>query len=432
MASLPWRLALLACLLFVGSLPTAIGTASPAKAGQEDAGSGLIAYVRGGKEIHVIKPDGTGDRLIWSAPQATPQLGVNGLAWRPDGKELAFTSGHAAATSIYHTDVYAIHPDGTGLRRVTNAPDPSQYGKYKKGTVKLTVRNSQLFVTRPEAKTDMVLVYIAGAPEAQRISVPVGTAKTVTFQNVADFGDVAQQAVAIHGRYRWFIPGFDVKAGQVSTFPELVTTGDGVELHGAFRPVWRSDGSRISFRNGLCMISSVPVNPPVGEHVAKPMFSGKNPLGTCSWDWGPAAATAGEILYTENDSGASHIWRIKEGGTHPGTKLTQFTNIPYQMLQDLHWLPDASGLLYSNHNLFKEWSNIFRYDFASKRTTQVTKLDKEFVRQFSISPDGQWIVFERGKSLDEDDPADLWITRIDGSQPRLLVKNALRPAWSRP
>src|SRR5689334_6760110 len=96
---------------------------------------GIIAYVRGGREIRLIAPDGTGDRLLWSHPQATKDLGINGLAWRPDGTELAFTSGHAAATSLYHSDVYAVRPDGTGFRKITNPPDRGEFGRYPKGTV---------------------------------------------------------------------------------------------------------------------------------------------------------------------------------------------------------------------------------------------------------------------------------------------------------
>jgi hypothetical protein len=391
---------------------------------------GVIAFARGGKEIWTVRPDGSGERRIWSHPAAVQALGVQGVAWRPDGKEIAFTSGHGASTSIFHSDVYAVKPDGTGLRRLTNAPDPAEYGRYKKGTVRLTVRNSQIFVRESAARSSTFIVYVAGADEPQRVTVPVGSAKTVVFPNVADFGATAQQAVAIHGRFRWFIPGGDVVAGNTESFPELVITGDGVELHGAFRPTWRADGSKISYRNGLCMISSVNASPVPGQHVYQPLFAAKHPLGTCTWDWGTDSRPE-ELLYTENSSGDPSIYRIKEGGRHPGEKLTAFTNIPYQTLLDLHWQPNGGGFLFSDKNLFRDSANIFRYDIASKVRTQVTKLEKEFARMFSVSPDGRWIVFERGREMDEDSPADLWIVGTDGSGLRLLVRNGLRPSWGR-
>jgi Tol biopolymer transport system component len=123
------------------------------------------------------------------------------------------------------------------------------------------------------------------------------------------------------------------------------------------------------------------------------------------------------------------VYRITEGGKHPGQKLTTYSDIEYQLLFDLHWLPDGSGFLYSNQTLMRDSANIFRYDFNTRKVTQITKLENEFTGNFSISPDGQWIVFERSKSLDDNREIDLWITRIDGSNARLLVRNGFAPSW---
>src|SRR5690349_12904000 len=78
-------------------------------------GSGSIAYVRDEKEIRVIAPDGSGDRQLWTHKDAQPYAGIGDLAWSPDGKQLAFSSGHAGATSLYHNDIYLIQADGSGL-----------------------------------------------------------------------------------------------------------------------------------------------------------------------------------------------------------------------------------------------------------------------------------------------------------------------------
>jgi Tol biopolymer transport system component len=77
----------------------------------------------------------------------------------------------------------------------------------------------------------------------------------------------------------------------------------------------------------------------------------------------------------------------------------------------------------------RDSANIFRYDFASRKVTQVTRLQNEFTGAFTISPDGQWIVFEKSKSLDDNREIDLWIARINGSNARLLVRNASSPSW---
>jgi len=390
---------------------------------------GTIAYIRDGTEIRIINPDGTNDRRLWTHPDAKKPLGIDSLAWRPDGKELTFSSRHTAVASLYDADLYAISPEGSGLRKLTNPPDRSEYARFPKGTVSVTVRNDQPSYKQSQASAGVFIVYVSGADEPQQITLPPGATKTLVFNQVADFGKTAQAVVAMWGNYRWFTPGVDVRAGTTVKAPVFSITGDGIEYFGAYRPIWRQDGSRVSYRNGTCTLNSVPVNPTPGEYVYNPLFDGKNPLGTCTWDWGPTPATANQLIYTENASGESAIFRITEGGKPPGEKLTAFSNIEYQLLFDLRWLPDASGLLFSNQTLMRDSANIFRYDFATRRTTQVTRLQNEFTGSFTISPDGQWIVFERSKTLDDDRAIDLWITRIDGGSARLLVRNGSSPSW---
>src|SRR4030095_6564152 len=167
------------------------------------------------------------------------------------------------------------------------------------------------------ASAGIFLVYVAGADEPQQITLPPGTAKVLTFKSVADFGKQGQPIVAAYGAFRWFMPGVDVVGGQTVKAPGFSITGGGIEYFGAFRPIWRSDGSRVSYRTGTCTLNSVPVNPTPGEYTFNPLFGGKHPLGSCTWDWGPSSA-ANQLLYTENASGDSSIFRITEGGSHPG------------------------------------------------------------------------------------------------------------------
>jgi TolB protein len=392
-------------------------------------GGGTIAYVRNGTEIRLIDADGSNDRRLWTHPDAKKELGIYDVAWRPDAKELAFSSGHAAAFSLYHADLYAIRPDGTGFRKLTNPPDRAEFARYPKGIVSVTVHNDQPIYRQSQASAGVFIVYVAGADEPQQITLPPGSSKTLLFKNVADFGNMAQAVVAMWGKYRWFTPGVEVQAGRTVKAPVFTITGDGIEMLGAFRPVWRSDGSRVSYRSGMCTLNSTSVNPTAGEYSYNPLFGGKNPLGTCVWDWGPTPATTNELLYTENASGDSSVFRIAEGKTYPGEKLTQYSNIEYQLLFDLRWLPDGSGFVFSNQTLMRDSANLFRYDFSSRKTTQITHLQNEFTGNFSISPDGQSIVFERSKSLDEDRAIDLWIVPLNRGKPRLLVSNGFSPSW---
>jgi len=387
---------------------------------------GVIAYVRGDTEIRVIDPSGSNDRRLWTHPDLNEGLGIFDLAWKPGGGELAFSSAHEATSSLYLADIYTINSDGSGLQKLTNPPDRSGFAKFPKGSVTVKITNYQ---DAAEGSVTFI-VYVAGADEPLQVLLPPGSTKTVMFRSVADFGNHAQPVVAMFGKYRWFLPGVDVQPGRSVTAPLFTITGKGFDMFGAFRPVWRQDGSRISYRSGLCIVSSVSTRPVPGDVSFNPFFGGKNPAGTCTWDWGPTAATANQVIYTENSAGSS-IYQMTEGGTHPGTKLTPFSDIDYQLLYDLRWMPDASGLLYSTVNLFRDSANIYRYDFASKRTSQVTRLEKEFARKFSISPDGRFLAYERCPTAEEDKGCDIWITGTDGSRPHLLVRNGISPAWGK-
>jgi hypothetical protein len=388
--------------------------------------AGVIAYVRGSKEIRLINPDGSGDRQFWTHADVVPPLGIFELAWKPDGTELAFSSAHEGLVSAYMADIYTIRRDGSNLRRITNPPDRAGLARLPKGSVTVNVSNFQ----PAEVAPGNLIVYVVGADEPQQVNIPAGTSKTLTFKSVADFGRQPQSIVAISGQFRWTVPGPDVIAGRNVTAPMFPISGQGIEMQGAFRPVWRADGSRISYRNGLCLVSSSSLSAAPGTHPFNPFFAGKNPMGSCAWDWGPTSATANQVIYTANDSG-SNIYQMNEGGAHPGTKVTSFSNIDYQLVGDLRWIPDGSGLLYSTVDLYRESSNIFRYDFATKASTQVTKLAKEFAREFSVSPDSKSVVFDRCTTREEDEGCDIWTIGLNGSGARLLVKNGQRPSWGR-
>ena len=394
--------------------------------------TGLIAYIRNSTEIRFIDSNGKNDHRFWTDTAIKESLGLYDLAWRPDGKELAFSSAHEALFSLYHADIYAIRPDGSNLRRVTNSPSRNGFSKYKKGSVTVTVRNNQYTFQKTNASYGVFFVTMAGAEDPQMVTVAPGAAKTITFKSVADFGKTGQGIVAINGSFRWSIPGTDVQAGQSVKAPDLIIIGDGIEYFGAFHPVWKQDGSSISYRNGYCIVETISANPPEGEFQYTPIFKNKNPMGTCTWDYGPLPSMSEQVIYTENSGENSGIFIMKEGSPHdPSKKLMQFSDIQYQLLHDLRWLPDGSGFLYSTVDLFREAANIFRYDLRTKQTTQLTKLKGEFARKFCLSPSGKWVVYERAKTNDEDKDVDLWIMKIDGSGEKLLVKNGSSPSWSR-
>ena len=378
---------------------------------------GMIAYTDG-DTIHLINPDGTDDHVIWNNP-APSTGGVDALVWKPDASEIAFVSSHEAPFSFFQSDLYAIRPDGSDYRKVTNAPDFSTFAGLPKGTVVITVRNYN--------SDGPYLIYVAGAPTGQAVTVTGGASQTLTFTNVADFGPgIGQPVVAINGIYRWFTAGVapDVQPGQTVNAGTLTISGGGIRSFGTRKPTWRADGSQIGFVLGAgCSLDAVAANPSNGlnwDTLLNPDVTGF----TCNLDWAPRTTIANQILY--DDYGfEGHIWRTTEGSSDAGTDLVDYNGA--NLVLWLKWLPDASGLLLSLKEGFDD-ANLYEYDFATDQVKQITHFTSEFAGIFSVSPDGQYIVFERSTNLD--DTPDLWIMNRDGSNLRLLAHNAARPAWS--
>lgn len=406
------------------SAPTATGPAVTAVTG--------IAYVRGG-EVRLIQPDGTGDRLLWQSPSKAPRSPfvhpVRDLAWRPDGGELAFASDHEQAYSWFQDDIYAVRADGTGLRRLTNPPAKADLGRLPAGTVKLTLSNRRL-------EAGPYIVYAMGASRPESVTVPPGSAEIVTFTAVADLGDTVQPIVAIYGGQRYFVDvAPNVQAGRTVDAGKLgISTYSGVTNFGARSPAWRSDGTNIAFvLKPSCTIRDVPANPGGVGPTMHALLDPKTYQNFCVIARGPTPATADRILLATTSEANSYVYLATEGSAALGKPLLAFSD--YNQISDIRWLPDGSGVIMSRRDsLMDDDVNLYGYDFASGRLRQLTDLhsSEEHLGRFSISPDGRQIVYESSSVsvLRRDRPGDLYIINRNGSNRRLLLKDAIFPAWS--
>jgi Tol biopolymer transport system component len=65
--------------------------------------------------LFVVNADGTG------VHQLTPDgLGAGGPMWSPDGRLIAFNNLVQPGGPNSYLQIYVVHPDGSGLRRITN------------------------------------------------------------------------------------------------------------------------------------------------------------------------------------------------------------------------------------------------------------------------------------------------------------------------
>lgn len=76
----------------------------------------------GGRAVFVVDLDGSGLRRV--TPWKLHAGGLGELDWSPDGRNILFRSyaAHGLGPGPPDGDIYSIHPDGTGLRRLTHFP----------------------------------------------------------------------------------------------------------------------------------------------------------------------------------------------------------------------------------------------------------------------------------------------------------------------
>jgi TolB protein len=416
-------------LAVIGLLPVVLGIAQASSgpapgAAPEDAG--IIAYVRRSThDIHLISPDGSGDRALWTAPRPLSVHPAYDLAWRPDGRELTFSSDHEETCSWYQSDVYAMGYTGAGYRRVTNSPACAALATLPKGSVTLHVTNWT---------SSLVQVYVQGAPGVKSVFDD----GTVTLNNVADFGPgVRQPAVGIYGGYRIMasLPAADVQPN--ATVPGgnlIISKYSGIDAFGAGKISWKADGSALAYgMRTYSRISQIPATPPygsIGEPLPVVEYAAPNLVA-----WGPTAATKDQYIYSSKEDSihdeVAGIYLNTVGNTSGGTMLVRIYPLDGQMVHDIEWLPDASGFLFSAQYVdYEIYTNIFEYQFATEELTRLTSLPREEgARGLSISPDGQYVVFEWTDRFDT--ASSLWIMNRDGSGLHRLVDDAGRPAWGR-
>lgn len=410
--------------------------ALPASAG---VGPGTIAYVRynatTGDEIRLVEPDGSNDRHLWGANQPPYDLQqITALAWNPASTELAFASRHEEACSMYTSDIYAIHHDGSGYRRVTAPPACNAKGGLPTGTVTVTIYNYT-------SNSGPFIAYFEGAPGPKSFVLAPYSATDITFTDVADYGDKKQWAVVVFGQYRYFsvTANADVIAGQSVTTTTPLSMISSYTKWGFYYPSWNSDGSQINSLFGGTTPYTIPSSNTTPGNIGSYLFN-IQPVDMPLWiEWltrAPAGPRQDQVLYSawaydNNNYLDSYIFLGTVGSTSPGNPILNIGQQSGQTLLGLAWLPDSSGFVYSMTEGFNRYSNMFLYTFADQKVTRLTEGDSGYTRKLSVSPDGTQIVFEyqaEGDYMDLYLDLDLWVMDNEGF--RLLAEDARAPAWS--
>lgn len=370
---------------------------------------GTIAYFRvvgategepGTSELHLVNPDGTNDRTIYSTPRGLSTVSPD-PTWRPDGGEIGFISPHEFGCSPYNSDIFAIKPDGSGLRRITNAPKCDDLAQLPKGSVTLTIQNLM-------ADASVFFVYVEGAANIEQVGVSPGEITTVTIDNVADLGRL-QYTYIKSGQGIWLNPAAyaDVVAGQTvqAANPLQISSGSGPFEFRIKNFTWKHDGSEIGYLVVAGLEEVLPSFPANGQ-TGQSLFTGNTTLVTGNLAWSPLSD---EFLYYSILTSPHGIHRGVRGSdvdTHSFVLETDYVT-------DLAWLPDGSGFLFSTYNFGYFYNEIIRFDFGSNQRTVLAD-DSIFLVGARPSPDGLYIAFV--DRADETLPYDLFGMAVDGSQ----------------
>lgn len=389
---------------------------SPTSAGLPAAG-GTIAYIRDRTELRLVEADGSHDRLIYQVPQNTV-YGIEEVAWRPDGKQLAFASGHEALCSAWQYDVYLIDPDGSNLERLTNAPACSDLTGLPTGSMSITIDNLIEDISP-------FFVYVQGAPVAQLVTLEAGFRQTITIDGVGDLGPgIPQYVVAFNGSQRWFSAGAsaDVTPGGTADAGSLELSGTGADTWGAVSVSWSPDGSRLGFQLGQGALWQVPAEAATLEQGTTLLASDVN-LAVSGTDltWSP---TDDRVLYTRFDQDPSTIDVATADGTDAGADLANVT-----LTKGIAWLPDGSGFVVSDSTDLLDGADLYLYEFAGPTVTKLTT-GPGYAIWPSVAPDGQHLVYGYSTvPLDQATSVELHIRTLDGTDDHVLVDNGLNPAW---
>lgn len=409
------------CLLSLGSLWIAQRppTVQAAPASMVATGE-TIVYIKENRQLWLIQPDGSNDRLLWQIPDGA--IGeLDSVVWRPDAQQIAFVSTHEATCSEWHADIFLINPDGTGLRRLTNGPACGELAGYAQGSATVQIENQLSNISQ-------VLVYIEGAPTAKVVNVAPGSTVMVAFPQVADLGaGLGQQVVVINGRLRWFDAAVqaDILVGQNVHAGKLTLASSGFDTMGALKPSWNPAGTKLAYQFGQGRLWQVGLDAdllseggPLLDSQINNTVVGLNPT------WSP---NSNEVLYQSATHSPSIIARAEVDGNNLGTELASV-----RLPQGIAWLMDGSGFMVADYDALLEHVDLYLVRFADNSVTQLTQTTREAAVYPKVAPDNSQIVYTYVADLQASPlQPELRIMNIDGSADHLLVQGGALADWSR-
>jgi len=178
---------------------------------------------------------------------------------------------------------------------------------------------------------------------------------------------------------------------------------------------WKRDGTQVAVD-----VITPRVFPATGQGIGSDLFNA--PLSADKMAWSPVndqilyrnwIISGDSGIYLTTQGGGSGTWLVNDGGALWVTPA---------------WLPDGSGFVYTLDN------HLYEFALSSSQAITLATFYNEFVDHPSVSPDGQYVVFERQTTgitpiqynlwiMNRSNPVEMWPLTSDGQ--------STNPDWSR-
>lgn len=397
-------------------------------------------------EIRLLDVELGTDKRLYKIPFESRSANISGLAWRPNGKELAFSGNFEE--SIWKRDIYVLASDGSYLRRITNAPRPVEVPSANVGTVVLRSRN---FMN--EGRN--MYTYVQGSAGADRWLAPAMQYRTSTFTKVMDFGPgVSQWGVVNNGQYCLYdLAGFaDVEPGESRTMPHLFSislvarvnclhaegpqwSADGDHLYfirkGGDRPLfWRHFLMRAPSENVMLGGTGEIVSESASYHglaaeIAKPKI---NPNGSGQFLLLPASNVPIKtpIYWVDSLNEPNSRYSIKHYCQSVGDEDTC-------KVHSVEWQKNGGGFYFSStverYFLSPRFVGRIYYKSLSGSAAEkhVLELPGKYIGDISLSHDGNYIAFEVANQASS--PYSIGILNLRTGQYKTLLNSGAAPTW---